>query len=130
VRVAAEATPAGPPWLVIALGVIALLTAVATTAGPVLVEKIKQRGGKDAGDAQTKPLPATDKALHLIEKSIEDLRQERDEAQDELRAEQKARAEDRQTMAAQAVTIATQAARIESLEQDNRRLIDRLGRPS
>lgn len=81
--VAAEAAPAGPPWVAITLAGLAVVASLLTAVMPAVVERIKQRGAK----APPEPVAEsrTDKALDLIEETMRDLRTERDEAEQEVK---------------------------------------------
>lgn len=99
---AADAAPAGPPWLAVVLAALTLLGVLGTAFGPAVVEKVK-RGKKDdppKAAASTEPaaLPTptvvqrTDQALDLVGAAMEDAHRERDEAQDDNRRLLKANA--------------------------------------
>ncbi|WP_409186501.1 hypothetical protein F9C11_20620 [Amycolatopsis sp. VS8301801F10] len=92
---------AGPPWLAILLGVLTLIGVLVTAYSPILLERIKQRRGKDkpgpdAAAVLPSPKPGvvrrTDQALDLVGDAMADARRERDEAQDENRKLLKANA--------------------------------------
>lgn len=90
----AEASAGGPPWLAIALAVIALASTAAVALAPALVERIRQRGtNKDEPPAPSAaPSPAADLALGMVEQALRDAWQQRDEA--EARAERMERERD------------------------------------
>jgi hypothetical protein len=92
VDVAAEAAPAGPPWLSIIAIVSAVLVALITARGPVWLERAKARYGKDKGAAESKSntstppvIERTDRAIDLVGEAMSDYRKERDEFREELR---------------------------------------------
>lgn len=120
VDIAAE-TPVGPPWLAIVLGVLALLTAAVAAYGPVLVEKAKQRKAVEEKSPAVELPRAADGALALVDEALDDLKAERDYWKAKAEA---CRDQDR----ANAVTIAKLEARVEALEHERDRLIDKVGR--
>lgn len=81
-REAAEATSTGPPWLAITLALIAVIAPLAAAGTPVLVERIRQRGvSRHEGEQEAAPARA-DRALEMVEQSLRDAWQQRDEADD------------------------------------------------
>lgn len=83
--------PTPSPWLAIVLAAIAVLGTVGTAYGPVMVERVKQRGARIKPSATAPEPPAAepanggpharaDRALDLVEEAMRDLRQQRDEA--------------------------------------------------
>jgi hypothetical protein len=90
VLLAAEQAPPGPGWLAITLACLAAVATLTTAAMPYLVEKTKQRNAKPTPEpatpaATTEAVERADKALSLIEDSMRDLRQQRDQAETEVR---------------------------------------------
>jgi hypothetical protein len=116
----AQAASTGPPWLAIALAGIATLSAVGVAMAPALVERVK-RGRVPAAPAATQP--ASEGSVDLVREALADARQERDEAQAEVKDLGKQLAAAQREVALRDVEIAKQAARIEHLT-------DRLGRGS
>lgn len=116
----AQAASTGPPWLAIALAAIATLSAVAVALAPALVERAK-RGHTTTVPATTQP--ASEGSVDLVREALADARQERDEAQAEVKDLGKQLAAAQREIAQRDIEIARQGARIEQL-------IDRLGRGS
>jgi hypothetical protein len=112
--------PAGPAWVAITLAIVAVLGTVATAFGPALVEWIK-RSRNDASPGPKTLAPAADSALALVDEAIDDLKADRDYWR--KRAEECA---DRAL--ANAVIIAKLEARVETVQGERDRLIDRFGR--
>jgi hypothetical protein len=119
----AQAASTGPPWLAIVLAGIALLSAVGVAAAPALVERVKQRGAQPPAPATTPaPPPAVEGSVDLVREAIDDLRRERDEAQDEAVRLREELAQERAQSALKDVQIA-------ELRLRNEYLVMRLGRP-
>ncbi|WP_158883986.1 hypothetical protein [Amycolatopsis anabasis] len=78
---AADTTPAGPPWLVITLACAAGLATLLTAVMPLLTEKVKQR--HKPSDPPPPPVQRADKALDLLEQAMTDLRAQLDRCQRE-----------------------------------------------
>lgn len=114
----AQAAAAGPPWLAIALAAIATLSAVGVASAPALVERVKR--GKTPTPATATP-PAIEGSVNLVQDAFDDVRRERDEAQDEARNLAAQLTAANRVIAERDIEIAKLAARVDAL-------VDRFGR--
>ncbi|GAA1281601.1 hypothetical protein [Saccharothrix xinjiangensis] len=117
----AQAAATGPPWLAIALGVIALLGVIATATGPALAERMKRGQPPASTTAAPAVPPAVEGPVDLVREIVADLRRERDEAQERADRLADELAEERRASAVKDVELARRDARIEAL-------VDRLER--
>ncbi|MEV8439193.1 hypothetical protein AB0425_17600 [Actinosynnema sp. NPDC051121] len=116
----AQAAAAGPPWMAIVVGVLALLGTIAVALGPALTERAKHARPPVVTPPATPP--AVEGSVDLVRETIADLRQEREEFQAKAERLGHELAEALKDSAAKDVEIARLTARIETL-------IERLGRP-
>lgn len=115
----AQTSATGPPWLAIALAVIATLSAVGVASAPALVERAKR--GKATPSAAAVAAPTVDGSVDLVRKALDDAWRERDGAQGEAKEAARQLTAAHRVIAERDVEIARLTGRIDAL-------IDRLGK--